>query len=92
MNTYRADIIRLTLGQGTQISGVVNSQFNDYAAALSVDGRWLAYQSNEAVRPEIYVRDLSGSGGRWQISTEGGEEPHWSPTDANCTSAIMVSL
>jgi eukaryotic-like serine/threonine-protein kinase len=78
INTYRADIIRLTLGQGTQISGVVNSQFNDYAAVLSVDGRWLAYQSNEGVRPEIYVRDLSGSGGRWQISTEGGEEPHWS--------------
>jgi eukaryotic-like serine/threonine-protein kinase len=78
INTYRADIIRLALGQGTQVSGVVNTPFNDYAAALSVDGRWLAYQSNEGVRPEIYVRDLSGSGGRWQISTEGGEEPHWS--------------
>jgi len=78
INTYRANIIRLTLGQESQISDVVKTQFNDYAASLSVDGRWLAYQSNEGVRPEIYVRDLSGSGGRWQISTDGGEEPHWS--------------
>jgi Tol biopolymer transport system component len=78
INTYRADIIQLALGQGSQVSGVVTTPFNDYAAALSVDARWLAYQSNEGVRPEIYVRDLSGSGGRWQISTEGGEEPHWS--------------
>jgi hypothetical protein len=24
------------------------------------------------------VRDLTGAGGRWQVSTTGGEEPHWS--------------
>jgi Tol biopolymer transport system component len=56
---------------------LVNGRFNEYGAALSVDGRWLAYQSNENGRPEIYVRDLPESGGRWQISTDGGEEPRW---------------
>jgi len=45
---------------------------------VSPDGKWLAYQSDEGTRPEIYVRDLTGSGGRRQVSTTGGEEPHWS--------------
>lgn len=58
---------------------LVNTQFMEYAAAVSPDGRWLAYQSNESGRPEIYVRELVGSGGRWPISTGGGEEPRWSP-------------
>lgn len=79
IQTDRADIVGFTLGQEAQIRDLVTTPFNDYGAALSTDGRWLAYQSNEYGRPEIYVRDLSGSGGRWQISTEGGEEPHWSP-------------
>ena len=42
-------------------------------------GRWLAYQSDESGRAEVYVRDMSSGGGRWQVSTNGGEEPHWSP-------------
>jgi Tol biopolymer transport system component len=78
IHTDRADIIQLTIGQENQINGVVNTSFNDYASAVSPDGRWLAYQTNESGRPEIYVRDLAGTGGRWQISTEGGEEPRWS--------------
>ena len=45
---------------------------------MSPDGRWLAYQSNESTRYEVYVRDLQGTGGRWQVSNGGGEEPHWS--------------
>jgi len=79
IQTDRADIVRFTMGQEAKISDLVTTPFNDYGAALSMDGRWLAYQSNENGPAEIYVRDLSGSGGRWQISTEGGEEPHWSP-------------
>ena len=78
IQTDRADIIGFTLGQEAQ-RDLVTTPFNEYGAALSTDRRWLAYQSNESGRPEIYVRDLSGSGGRWQISIKGGEEPRWSP-------------
>ncbi len=78
INTERGDIVELALQPNSQMSRLLNTPFNEYASALSSDGRWLAYQSNESGRPEIYVRDLSGSGGRWQISTDGGEEPHWS--------------
>ena len=45
--------------------------------ALSPDGRWLAYVSDESGRPEVYVRALSGTGGRRQISTDGGTEAVW---------------
>ena len=78
LNANTADILQCTLTQGAKPTPMVVTQFNEYAAELSPDGRWLAYQSNESGRPEIYVRDLSGSGGRWQVSSDGGEEPHWS--------------
>ena len=43
--------------------------------------RWIAYSSPESGTKQVYVRDLkgvlSGSGGKWQISTEGGSEPSW---------------
>jgi serine/threonine-protein kinase len=75
----RGDIIRVPLKPDAQATPIINTQFNEFAAALSADGRWLAYQSNESGGPEVYVHDMAGSGGRWQISTAGGEEPHWSP-------------
>lgn len=79
LQTSKGSINRIILKPGAQPTPIVNAPFNQYAAAISRDGRWLAYQSNESGRPEIYVRDLAETGGRWQISTAGGDEPHWSP-------------
>jgi serine/threonine-protein kinase len=45
---------------------------------FSPDGRWLAYESDESGRPEIYVRPFPGPGGRWQVSTSGGMFAQWS--------------
>ena len=44
---------------------------------FSPDGRFLAYQSNESGRAEIYVQSFPGPGGKWQISNAGGTDPHW---------------
>jgi Tol biopolymer transport system component len=44
---------------------------------FSPDGRWLAYDSDESGRFEVYVRPFPGLGSRWQISTAGGGQPHW---------------
>jgi serine/threonine-protein kinase len=49
------------------------------SAMFSPDGRWVAYISNETSRNEIYVRPYPGPGGKWQISTNGGDDPTWSP-------------
>jgi hypothetical protein len=48
--------------------------------AFSPDGRWIAYQSLEGGRNEVYVRPFPGPGGKWQISTAGGIYPTWSRT------------
>jgi hypothetical protein len=45
---------------------------------FSPDGRWIAYQSNESGRTELFVRTFPGPGGKWQISTAGGVEANWS--------------
>ena len=46
---------------------------------FSPDGRWVAYQSDESGRTEIYVRPFPGPGGQWLISDAGGVYPRWSP-------------
>ena len=46
-------------------------------ARFSPDGRWLAYDSEESGRNEIYVAAFPGPGARWQISTDGGFQPRW---------------
>ena len=46
--------------------------------AVSPDGRWIAYQSDESGRLEVYVRPFPGPGGKWQISNAGGGLPVWS--------------
>jgi len=55
--------------------------FDEFHPALSPDGRWLAYVSDESGRPEVYLRPFPAVGrGKWQLSTEGGIEPIWSAT------------
>jgi serine/threonine protein kinase len=45
---------------------------------LSPDGRWLAYQSTESGRAEVYVMPFGGGQGKWQVSANGGQRPRWS--------------
>jgi Tol biopolymer transport system component len=44
---------------------------------FSPDGRWVAYQSNESGRYEVYVQPFSGPGGKCQVSNGGGIEARW---------------
>jgi serine/threonine-protein kinase len=48
-------------------------------SAVSPDGRWLAFASTESGRYEVFVQSLQNGGGRMQVSTNGGQNPHWSP-------------
>jgi len=61
---------------------------SSFGTDLSPDGKWLAYTTDESGRLEIYVVPFNPlatsanalAAGRWQISTEGGSQPRWSPT------------
>ena len=57
---------------------VLGSKFVEGRAQLSPDGHWLAYQSDESGRPEVYVISYPNGSGKWQISTSSGIEPCWS--------------
>ena len=46
---------------------------------MSADGRWIAYQSNSSGQWEVYVQPFPGLSGRWQVSSQGGGAPIWSP-------------
>lgn len=65
-------------GEGDPIR-LLDTPFNEWPAEFSPDGRWLAYDSPESGRREIYVVPFPGMDGRWQVSTEGGRFPQWSP-------------
>ena len=46
--------------------------------AIAPSGRFIAYNSDESGRPEVYVRPFPNAGSRkWQISTDGGAGPVW---------------
>jgi Tol biopolymer transport system component len=56
----------------------VQTVFQETWARLSPDGHWLAYQSDESKRQEIYVDRFPIPGDRRKISTTGGHLPVWS--------------
>jgi serine/threonine protein kinase/Tol biopolymer transport system component len=56
---------------------VANAPFEELEGQFSPDGRWVAYQSNESGRFEIYVQPFPGAGGKEQVSTAGGTDPRW---------------
>ena len=53
------------------------SRGDERCASFSPDGRFIAYQSDETGRPEIYVEAIPASGERVQVSSDGGSEPLW---------------
>jgi hypothetical protein len=63
---------------------VVRTPFNESAASVAPDGRWIAYSSDETGRLEIYLRAFertsSGDvrlGGKIPVSKDGGTAPRW---------------
>jgi eukaryotic-like serine/threonine-protein kinase len=70
------DIYQLALGAEGQPSALLKGPFNEAAPQYSPDGRWVAYQSDESGRPEVYVAPVSGSA-KWQVSQGGGALPRW---------------
>jgi Tol biopolymer transport system component len=50
-----------------------------HSSAVSPDGRWLAYASNETGRYEVWIEPLPRTGERHQVTREGGSHPLWLP-------------
>ncbi len=78
--TFPNDIFgRRITGPDTTTVPLLESSFNEIMPALSPDGRWLAYASDESGQYEVFVRPFPNTqSAKWQISTAGGFEPRWS--------------
>jgi Tol biopolymer transport system component len=50
---------------------------NESHGRFSPDGKWVAYESDESGRAEIYVQSFPTGGGKWQVSSGGGGQPLW---------------
>lgn len=75
------DIALAHRGDTATVPLVASPVFSENSPALSPDGRWLAYSSNESGRFEVYVRPYPNvDAGPWQVSQAGGVSPHWSHT------------
>ena len=71
------DIVALRTGDSITVP-VAAEPYDEKAAALSPDGRWIAYESNETGDDEIYVRPFpDADDGKWQVSAGGGLNPRW---------------
>ena len=75
--TTMGDLWTLSL-KDQKKSPVVRTPAVEGLAALSPNARWIAYQSDDSGRDEIYLQPFPGPGRRDAISTEGGTEPVWS--------------
>jgi hypothetical protein len=72
------DLMLLPLAGDRRPEPLLQTSFAEVNGEVSPDGRWLAYQSNESGREEVYVRPFPKAGtGKWQISTSGGTRPAW---------------
>ena len=75
----RGDIMVLPLAENRTPRVFLHTDANESIARFSPDGRWVAHQSDESGRAEIYLRSFHDPGPKWQVSTEGGADPIWNP-------------
>jgi eukaryotic-like serine/threonine-protein kinase len=73
----QTDIWALPLFGDRKPIPVARTAFGENGGRFSPDGRWIAFQSNESGRNEVYVRRFPESGTKVQISNGGGTSPMW---------------
>jgi Tol biopolymer transport system component/tRNA A-37 threonylcarbamoyl transferase component Bud32 len=71
------DLWTLPLAGERKPSLYLQTSFNETHARFSPDGRFVAYTSNESGHDEVFVQTFPAGGGKWQISTDGGDQAQW---------------
>jgi Tol biopolymer transport system component len=74
----KTDLWLLALDGSSKASPILNTRFAEDDARLSPDGKWIAYQSDESGRVEVYVQRFPALGSKVQVSNDGGAQPVWS--------------
>jgi serine/threonine protein kinase/Tol biopolymer transport system component len=77
LESGNANVWSLSLAPDGRAEPLLAAEFNEKEARYSPDGRWVAYRSEEAGRPEVMVHAVSGPARRFTVSGEGGTQPVW---------------
>jgi Tol biopolymer transport system component len=78
----RADILVVPFGADGPAGEPVRfteTPYSEVAPSISPNGKWIAYASDETDSWQVYVQPFPDGGAKWQISTNGGGAPLWSP-------------
>ena len=72
------DLYVAEMSNPSNVRAWLETQFEEDEAALSPNGKIVAYVSNSTGAPEIWVRPFAGGGAPVRVSNDGGHEPRWS--------------
>jgi Tol biopolymer transport system component len=72
------DVSLLQIGSGTPPTPLFATQFSEFDARLSTDGRAVAFTSDESGRSELYVAPFPPTGSKIRVSTGGAASARWS--------------
>jgi Tol biopolymer transport system component len=78
--TSASDLWYLPLQGERKSTPLMTTTAQETNPRFSPDGRYVAYESDESGSKEIYLTRFPGGDGKWQVSTQGGSEPVWSPS------------
>lgn len=73
------DVHWLALQPEIRAAPFLKTDAQEEAAQFSPDGRWVVYVSNQSGRREVFVSRFLQPEVSWQVSSDGGWGPHWSP-------------
>jgi serine/threonine-protein kinase len=74
----QTDIWSIVMDGPSKPEPLVNGPFDESVPAISPDGRYIAYVTNEFGSNEVVVRQVPDNGQSWQVSVGGGRSPLWS--------------
>jgi serine/threonine protein kinase len=72
-----SDLFAVTVNGEHKVLTIARSSANEREGQFSPDGKWVAYQSDESSRNEIYVQRFPEGTDKFPVSTDGGAQPRW---------------
>ncbi|MBI3491301.1 MAG: PD40 domain-containing protein [Acidobacteria bacterium] len=72
-----ADLWILPLSGDRKPFAFLQTPFIESSAVFAPDGRWIAYRSDESGQSQVYVQPFPATGGKFQVSKNGGVQPSW---------------
>ncbi len=73
----RGDLYLVDLENGNEATVFRQTEFNESGSAISPDGRWITYHSDESGDFEVFVTTFPVAGRKWQVSANNGTYPEW---------------